>query len=94
LLSLAFGVIELSLVMSLLLLVHALTPGEPRWLSGWLAGDSDAAHRVLLLSTGAYVLVVGFLQPFYVSAGFALYLNRRVELEAWDIEQELRRAAH
>jgi len=27
-----------------------------------------------------------------VAAGFAMYLNRRVELEAWDIEQELRRA--
>jgi hypothetical protein len=27
-----------------------------------------------------------------VAAGFGLYLNRRVELEAWDIEQEFRRA--
>jgi hypothetical protein len=26
-----------------------------------------------------------------VAAGFTLYLNRRAELEAWDIEQELRR---
>lgn len=40
----------------------------------------------------AYVLVVGLLEPFYVAAGFAMYLNRRVELEAWDIEQEFRRA--
>jgi hypothetical protein len=31
------------------------------------------------------------LEPFYVAAGFAMYLNRRVELEAWDIEQEFRR---
>jgi hypothetical protein len=27
-----------------------------------------------------------------VAAGFAMYLNRRAQLEAWDIEQELRRA--
>ena len=33
-----------------------------------------------------------FLEPFYVGAGFAIYLNRRAELEAWDIEQEFRRA--
>ena len=33
-----------------------------------------------------------FLEPFYVAAGFAMYLNRRAELEAWDIEQEFRRA--
>jgi hypothetical protein len=40
----------------------------------------------------AYATTVFFLEPFYVSAGFAMYLNRRVELEAWDIEQEFRRA--
>jgi hypothetical protein len=40
----------------------------------------------------AYALVIMFLEPFYVSAGFAMYLHRRAELEAWDIEQEFRRA--
>jgi hypothetical protein len=40
----------------------------------------------------AYVVAVLFLEPFYVAAGFAMYLNRRAELEAWDIEQEFRRA--
>ena len=40
----------------------------------------------------AYAIAVLFLEPFYVAAGFAMYLNRRAELEAWDIEQEFRRA--
>ena len=40
----------------------------------------------------AYALAVLFLEPYYVAAGFAMYLNRRAELEAWDIEQEFRRA--
>jgi hypothetical protein len=40
----------------------------------------------------AYAIVIGFLEPFYVAAGFGMYLNRRAELEAWDVEQELRRA--
>jgi hypothetical protein len=39
-----------------------------------------------------YAIVVLFLEPFYVAAGFGIYLNRRAELEAWDIEQEFRRA--
>jgi hypothetical protein len=39
-----------------------------------------------------YATVVLVLEPFYVAAGFAMYLNRRVELEAWDIEQEFRHA--
>jgi hypothetical protein len=33
------------------------------------------------------------LEPFYVAAGFSLYLNRRTLLEGWDIEVALRRIA-
>jgi hypothetical protein len=44
-----------------------------------------------LYTTVAYAATVAFLEPFYVAAGFGMYLNRRVELEAWDVEQELRR---
>ena len=33
------------------------------------------------------------LEPFYVAAGFGLYLNRRTLLEGWDIEVALRRIA-
>jgi hypothetical protein len=40
----------------------------------------------------SYAITVLFLEPFYVAAGFGMYLNRRAELEAWDIEQEFRRA--
>jgi hypothetical protein len=36
-------------------------------------------------------LVTTVLEPFYVGAGFGLYLNRRAEIEAWDIEMVLRR---
>lgn len=42
-----------------------------------------------LLSVIAFLLV----GPFYVAAGFALYINRRVELEAWDIELGFRKIA-
>ncbi len=49
-------------------------------------------HVVRGGSGGRLCVVVAFLEPFYVAAGFAMYLNRRAELEAWDVEQELRRA--
>ena len=42
------------------------------------------------IAYGAAVLV---LEPFYVAAGFGLYLNRRTMLEGWDIEVALRRIA-
>jgi hypothetical protein len=51
--------------------------------------DSTAGEWVLVI---AYTVVIAFLEPFYVAAGFGMYLNRRAELEAWDVEQELRRA--
>ena len=36
-------------------------------------------------------LAMSLIAPFYVAGGFALYLNRRSELEGWDIEICLRR---
>jgi hypothetical protein len=44
-----------------------------------------------LYDSFAYVVAVSVIEPFYVCAGFALYLNRRAVLEGWDIELELRR---
>jgi hypothetical protein len=44
------------------------------------------------MTAAMYAVTILFLEPFYVGAGFGMYLSRRVELEAWDIEQELRRA--
>ena len=41
----------------------------------------------------AYAAAVLALEPFYVAAGFALYLNRRSALEGWDIEVALRQIA-
>jgi hypothetical protein len=68
----------------------------------WFAPPTEAPDLLTLLFEGAtffnvatfvsYAVAVAFLEPFYVAAGFAMYLNRRAELEAWDIEQELRRA--
>ena len=38
-------------------------------------------------------LAVFVVEPLYVAAGFALYLNRRTLLEGWDLEVALRRMA-
>lgn len=38
----------------------------------------------------AYYCAVSVIEPFYVAAGFTLYLNRRTELEAWDLELAFR----
>jgi hypothetical protein len=84
----AFATAELAVLTSLLILPAWLAPH-----SGQGALDVASWTRTGPLMSGlAYAATVCFLEPFYVAAGFGMYLNRRVELEAWDIEQEFRRA--
>jgi hypothetical protein len=52
------------------------------WLAAWTSAD-----------TALYALAVSAVEPFYVAAGFSLYLDRRMRLEGWDIEVALRRLA-
>ena len=42
------------------------------------------------LLTGAWLLATALLAPFWASCGFMLYISRRIELEAWDLELGLR----
>ena len=62
---------------------------EPNLAAVFLGAAAPSWGYVLLLAYSASVVIV---EPFYVAAGFAIYLNRRAALEAWDIEQEFRRA--
>jgi len=87
----AFSLSETALMLAVVSLVFWLAPagrtaGVLEVLSGELPGFLSVTLAV------AYAIAVMFLEPFYVGAGFAMYLNRRAELEAWDIEQEFRRA--
>jgi hypothetical protein len=87
----AFANIEASLSIGLLGIALWFAPDEMRSdMMSWLTGSEGIA--VSLCTSAAYAVVVSLLEPFYVAAGFAMYLNRRVQLEAWDIEQEFRRA--
>ncbi len=56
-------------------------PDGPFWQPEWWS----------LGTTLAYALAISVIEPFFVAAGFSLYLNRRVMLEGWDIELALRR---
>lgn len=91
LLTFVFASVEPLLAIGLVLLALWFIPaGHGPNLSTLWSGRASAATDLVL--QGAYVVVVLFLEPFFVAAGFAMYLNRRAELEAWDIEQEFRRA--
>lgn len=86
------GILQLGLLLAVQLLVpqgsgfnvfQAGFGGEggpaPPWLAGLLA----------LLP----FLAATAIEPYYVAAGFGLYLNRRVQLEGWDLELAFRKLA-
>ena len=87
----AFSLCEAGLILSIVSLAFWFAPTERAPdLSDLILGELSGFYAFLFPS--AYALAVMFVEPFYVGAGFAMYLNRRAELEAWDIEQEFRRA--
>ncbi|HMB56287.1 MAG TPA: DUF4129 domain-containing protein [Arenimonas sp.] len=45
----------------------------------------------LLVGNGVLWLAETAVEPFYVGGGFGLYLNRRIHIEAWDLELGFRR---
>ena len=54
-----------------------LTQSPPRW--------------VQLLANAVAWAATSVIEPFYVGAGFGLYLDRRTRIEAWDVEIAFRR---
>ncbi len=85
----AFSVAETALTVALVSLIFWFTPEQAPTFNPFVPGAFGFLELPVMIG---YASVVLFLEPFYVAAGFAMYLNRRAQLEAWDIEQELRRA--
>jgi hypothetical protein len=48
-------------------------------------------HALIWIASGVTYVSMSIVEPLYVAAGFALYLNRRTQLEAWDIDLAFRR---
>ena len=85
---------ELVLFLSFWLFALLLIPHEwrPESLAGFFRDDVRVAATPWILAgaTVAY-LAMSAIEPLYVACGFALYLNRRTQLEAWDIDLAFRR---
>ncbi|MET0089432.1 MAG: DUF4129 domain-containing protein [Candidatus Thiodiazotropha sp.] len=73
--------IETILQIGLLVLIFSLIPEDLLW-TDW---------QTYLFEPVVATLVMSLFAPFYVAGGFALYLTRRSQLEAWDLELGLRR---
>jgi len=56
----------------------------------------NSSEQMLWLIFGnvIYAITLFILEPFYVASGFMLYLNRRTQLEAWDVELDFKKLAN
>jgi len=84
----------IALVLSAVLLVTLFVPNEllpEAARAAWAMLTEDPPAWALIALNAADWLAVAFIEPFYVGAGFGLYLNRRTQLEAWDLEIAFRR---
>lgn len=73
-------------------LIQLLVPAGQGGLFSWeelMRGD--LAEWKVLVSNLLWMGAETFVEPFYMASGFALYLNRRSELEGWDMELGFRR---
>ncbi|OQX14758.1 MAG: hypothetical protein BWK73_08635 [Thiothrix lacustris] len=86
--------LEYVVLASLYVLILLLDPTENAWyyMTGTFTEtfDADTQYWGNLLYLLLYSLTVLVIEPFYVAASFSLYLNRRTQLEAWDIELAFR----
>ncbi|MBB3344704.1 DUF4129 domain-containing protein [Luteimonas sp. RC10] len=84
------GVLVLSLVSLVLLFVPAELLSESAR-AMWALITQQPPRWAQVLGNLALWLAIGLVAPFQVGAGFGLYLNRRTQLEAWDLEIAFRR---
>ena len=82
---------ELLLAFGILVLIEFFTPDSMGLRFYDSFGDLTLAGEWLF--TLAAIAAMTLVMPFHNMAGFALYLNRRIELEGWDIEISFRNLA-
>ncbi|PIE00757.1 MAG: hypothetical protein CSA79_02395 [Thiothrix nivea] len=93
-LTISCRLLEIIVIFSLLALVLLFDPTGQVW-EHWKAlftntSGSDMEYLLSLADIITQVIAIIIIEPFFVAAGFTLYLNRRTRLEAWDIELAFR----
>jgi hypothetical protein len=77
---------EAFLMVTVLSLLFWFAP-DSQDLDLWALLSGNQTHPLVnVITTVAYFIAMSVVEPFYVAAGFTLYLNRRTDLEAWDLE--------
>ena len=86
--------LALSLYFGVMLVAAMLVPSaySDTVALGWLEFLwTDDGRASAVVSLGLFYVAQTILEPWFVSAGFGLYINCRTHLEAWDVEVAFRR---
>ncbi|WP_395747510.1 DUF4129 domain-containing protein [Prosthecobacter sp.] len=93
----AFANLELAAWCGLVWGTYSLLPesAQPDWAGFFRSFDFETSipNGFLWHVVVCQMIVVTLVEPFYVGAGFALYLNCRTRIEGWDVELVFRRLA-
>lgn len=82
------------LYVSQVLLFETLVPTGQEGLFSWDQWTSGSLSHTAFSLLGLFaVSAASVTEPLYIASGFSLYLNRRAELEAWDVELRFRSLA-
>jgi len=68
----------------------------PAFASDYLSSmieNPDDQQIWFIIGSFIYAITLFILEPFYVASGFLLYLNRRTQLEGWDVELDFKNLA-
>lgn len=83
---------ENMLYFSGIILIMVLAPeGAGGEIASFFFGDGYGYSWSSWVETAIYILAMSVMAPFYIAAGFSLYITRRTRLEAWDIELNFKR---
>jgi hypothetical protein len=83
---------ELAIMLGLIIAGQMLVPEEAGWIAEdlWSLGAQSVSRYTMLAS---YMLAIAMVEPLFVASGFGLYINRRTNIEGWDVELTFRRMA-
>ena len=92
-LTIGLWLVEVIMLLSLFVLLLMFLPSEiaSDFLEGVFTDNLEYKRWIDMLNSLFYVAVVTLVHPFYIAGNFALYINRRTELEAWDVELEFKK---
>ena len=94
-LTIGIWLIEFILSLSLFVLLFLFLPEnlQQDFFANMIGRSTEYEIWLDILNYCFYVGIVTAIHPFYIAANFALYINRRTQLEAWDIELDFKKLA-